>query len=249
MDNKCKYLYELGYSEKYINDYLKKWNNDIISFLDEHSDSVLENIQYISSYFEPEILLKFPIFYPHTFVLKPSIFKERFEMLKNEFPQDFVDIVEKQFWGYEGFDSMYIKKNVVVDDIYYIPYMESMCRDNQQVHKAIESIKNPCRRIYKFLIMLEQDFGINVLPEDIEDMLLDLEVSKWEIEHNAKYLVEKGLAVETVKDILCHCPFIMMGSVNELEKTLVKTFGDNYVDTINKMLIDEFWVEKLYEIV
>ena len=245
MENKCKYLYELGYSEEQINGHLQRWNEGIISYLGENSDNVLENMKYISSYFDSSLLLKLSIFYSDTFVLSPHIFKERFDMLKNEFPQDFVDIVEKQFLGYDG-SAM----GAVDDDSLYIPYMASMSRGDQQIYKAIESIKNPHTRMYEFIVMLEKYVGINVLPEDIgEDILLDLEVSKWEVVHNAEYLVEKGLAVEQIEDILCYCPFAMMGSTGELEMYLVEAVGDDYVDAINEMSNEEFWIDKLCEIV
>lgn len=234
------YLQALGYSEKEIADYSKSWAQDIIEYLAENSDYVFKNMRYLQDDFSKDLLLKLPVFYPDTFAISPIRFKEKMTMLKNAFPDEWKKIIEQQFWAYSG-----------IAESTYEPILEVFgSNDDSALEKAIEQLKNPDTITFEFLVELSKEVGINVSPNDIlcdETYLWFLEESKNEIVTNAKYLIGKGLSKDTVEQIICSTPDLMMLPRLEVEAKLEEGFGENYITSMEDMELDTFY-EKLNEL-
>lgn len=226
------YLKELGYSEDEISEYAKSWNNGIISYLAENSENVSRNMTYLMNELDKDILLKFPVFYSSTFTISPELFEERMMKLKSAFPDEWVDIIEKQFWGYDG-----------IKGTDYEPIMRSMgSYDDSDVEKAIEQFKNPQSITFEFIVLLSERIGISLSAEDFpEYSLLDLEVAKYEVVRNAEYLTEAGLPMELVKRVICNAPYLMMLSELEVQVRLSEGFGENFISRMQELDEDSFY--------
>lgn len=228
-DFQYSYLTELGYSDSDIHSYSTAWNKGILDYLEENKAHVLENMRYLQPDFDKELLLKLPVFYPNAFVLSSDVFVQRFEILKNSFPDDYVDIVQKQFWGYDGYDA------AGGVPVLYEPFLGMLHEDEETVKTAVESLTNPASRQYEFIIMLQKDIGIDISTDDIpEEELLDLECGKWEVLANAKTLTELGLTKDLLAELLWHCPHVLTYSTAELKNVLSRKFGDAYIEVLNE---------------
>lgn len=126
MERKFDYLSELGYSREDIVSYICSWNKNIITDLVDCHENVTANMKYIEDDFDSELLLKLPVFYPETFVMDPQVFKKHFDILKTEFPDEYADIIEKQFWEDDG-----TRENCV-------PILEVLSRGEVAVRAALE---------------------------------------------------------------------------------------------------------------
>ncbi len=225
------YLNKLGYSDEEIEKYSHKWNNHIIEFLAENSEFVAANMEMLTTNFDKELLLKLPIFYSETFVSSPSLFESRINLLKNTFPDEWEEIIEKQFWGYDG----YIGTN-------YVPIMSILCsNDITDVEKSIVQLQNPSEIVFEFMILLSKKLSLNISTDGIiESLLWDLEVSKYEVEINAKFLVEKGLTNDLIEELIYNAPFLMMQSKLYVEKCLIKGFGEDYIAKIQSTYSEDY---------
>ncbi len=236
-DSKYRYLKELGYSDSDIRSYSTAWNTGIMDYLQENKARVVENMRYLQTDFDKELLLKLPVFYPEAFVLSPDVFVQHFEILKKRFPDDYAEIIQKQFWSYDGYDARYVKESVPV---LYEPFLGMLHKDEETIKTAVESLGNLASRQYKFINMLRKDIGLDISTDDIpEDALLDLECGKWELMANAKALTEQGLNKELLSELLWHCPHILTYSTPELEDILSSRFGDTYIEVLNEKYEDD----------
>lgn len=231
------YLKRLGYTEQEIEEYTRSWNENNISYLSENENSVSENMNYMMAYFDKDLVLKLSVFYSSTFVLSPLLFKKRIQLLRNAFPDDWIEIIKKQFWGYDG-----------IPGTNYEPIMRVMgAYDDSDVERAIKQLKNPQNIIFEFIVLLK-DVGIELSAADFyEEFLMDLEESKYEVVRNAKTLVKIGISIEVVESIITNAPFLVMLSEMEVIERLRNRFGENYKDIINEMEEDAF-LEALEEI-
>ena len=232
------YLYSLGYTEEKITNYSKYWAPEIIEYLAENSDYVAENMRYLQDDFEEDLLLKLPVFYPETFVLKPELFQERIRMLKDAFSYEWIDIIENQFWGYDG-----------IPGTNYKPIMRTLASyDDADIQDAIKQLKNPYDITFEFMVLLSKDAGLEISAANFfEEDLWWIESSKYEVLRNAKLLLEKGLTKELVEDIICSAPYLMMLSEMEVKSRLRDGFGEEYITTMQDLDSKSFF-EKLEEI-
>lgn len=138
-------------------------------------------MSYIKEDIEKELLLKFSVFYPETFAMSHESFKECIDLIRRKLP-DYRDLFVKQFWGYEGTDSIYATEEEISDEMLYIPLLQVVGKSNEeQLRMAISSLKEPSQRLYKFIMMLNKELGMSLTAEDFpEGCLLDLDISKWE---------------------------------------------------------------------
>lgn len=243
------FLGELGFSEKELSLYMLKCFDENFDFLADYSDNVILNLKYLQDSFNENLLLKFLIHYPQTFIMDPDLFKERFDLLKSEFPYSYDEIVEKQYWGYEGIDGTFGNgEDIPAPKWKFVPFLMSMAKDDEHVQKAIESLKHPRTRIYKFVEIFNWQGELDITVEDIadEDWLLDIEVYKWDILNNIEYLKKKKLPSDIIEDILYFCPHILMGSTMEVESVLVEHFGENYAQTMPEKADEGNWGDILY---
>ena len=240
------YLVDLGYSSSDINAYCLAWNKGILDYLSSNKEHVSKNMLYLQTAFNKDLLLKLPVFYPSSFALEPMVFIERFEKLKVAFPYDYAEIVEKQFWGYEGYDTVYVPHKEVANSVLYEPFLEVLANGDESVIDAVMSLTNPTSRHYKFLIMLQKNIGLDVSADDVqEEYLLDLECGKWKVLRNAENLIELGLAKDLLLELLWHCPHILTYSASELESVLSNYFGDNYIEVLHQKYDDEILGDEL----
>lgn len=229
------YLAALGYSSSEINAYCLAWNKEILEYLLSNKEHVSKNMLYLQTDFDKDLLLKLPVFYPSSFALEPSVYIERFEKLKAAFPYDYAEIVKKQFFGYEGYDTVYVPHTKGTFSVLYEPFLEVLAIGEESVKDAVVSLSKPTSRHYKFLIMLQKDVGLNVSADDVqEEYLLDLECGKWEVLRNAENLIKRGLIKDLLQELLWHCPHILTCSTLELESALSNHFGDNYIEVLNQ---------------
>lgn len=232
------YLKKLGYSEKEIEKYAESWNENIISYLADNSDAVYENMNYLFKDFDKDLLLKLPVFYPETFALLPEVFRKRMSLFKAEFPDEWNEIVEKQFYGYDE-----------IPGTNYEPIMKVMgSYDDTCIAKAIEQLKNPQEIVFEFLVLLSKHIGIELSASDFyEDYLLSLEEAKFELVRNAEYLIELGLPVEIVELVITNAPYLMMLSKGEVKSRLIKGFGEDFISKMQGLDEDAI-VEVLEEV-
>lgn len=120
----------------------------------------------------------------------------------------------------------------------YKPIMAVLADDNRDIEKAIKQLQNPYDIIFEFMVLLKNDVGITASADNFfEDFLWDLEEFKYEVVRNAKQLINKGLTIDMVEDILYNAPYLMGLSEMEVDERLKKVFGENY---INEMDNDTF---------
>ena len=233
MDERFAYLLELGYTGDEIAEYSRCWAEGILSYLADNSYNVLRNMSYIKEDLERELLLKFPVFYPETFVMNHESFKKYIDLIRRELP-DYKELFVKQFWAYEGVDSIYAIKEEISNEILYIPLLQVVgMGDENQLCMAISSLKEPSQRLYKFIMMLNKELGVSLTAEDFpEDCLLDLEISKWEVLRNSEFLLAEGLSEDIVCRFYWSCPWLLTCSVEGLQATLQEEFGENYIEVI-----------------
>ena len=233
MDERFTYLLELGYTEDEIAGYSRCWADGILSYLAGNSYHVLQNMSYIKEDLERELLLKFPVFYPETFVMNHESFKKDIDLIRRELP-DYKELFVKQFWAYEGTDSIYATKEEISNEILYIPLLQVVgIGDENQLCIAISSLKEPSQRLYKFIMMLNKEFGMSLTAEDFpDDCLLDLEISKWEVLRNSEFLLAEGVSEDIVCRFYWSCPWVLTCSVEGLQATLQEDFGENYIEVI-----------------
>lgn len=230
MEMNLEYLLRLGYSEQEVEEYSKEWNENIISYLAENSGKVEENMRYLQEALDRELLMKLPVFYPNAFTLAPNVFVERIGLLKQAFPDEWADIIEKQFWGYDG---------VVGTD--YQPVLAAIgSYDEKDIADAIAAIKNPGSHTYEFMSLLKKETGIEVSVDAVsDDLLLTLEMDKYMIVENAKAFVEKGFSNHLIEEVFWYSPLLMTCSVTEVERELIRVFGEDYVQVMKKAEEDD----------
>lgn len=233
-----EYLRELDYSTEEIEEYSQNWNDSIIRFLAENKDIVLENMKYLCPFFNKELILKFPVFYTDSFTISPKLFKERIDLFRKSFPDNWINIIEKQFWGYDG-----------ICGSNYRPFLRVLgSYIDSDINDAIHQLKNPGTITFEFIVLLKKEVGIELSADCFfEEWLLEIEMSKYEVLRNAKYLLDKGLSRKVVEDLLTQTPFLMMLSELEVNKRLVDGFGENYIETMQETDLDIF-MEILEEI-
>ena len=231
-DMDLDYLKHLGYSQNEIQSYANSWNTNIILYLAENSDSVSENMNFIKKEFDKDLLLKLPIFYPDSFVLPPMYFRERMQLFKDSFPDDWVEIIEQQFWGYEGRPGTN-----------YRPIMMEMA-SSDGLNKAIKQLENPEDITFEFMIMLSEGVGIELYADDFNDLelLLEMEVFKHEIIRNSKHLIGLGLSRDIVEGIIRNEPYLMMLSELEVVGRLRDKFGEDFINEMSKMDEDSIYL-------
>lgn len=222
------YLKQMGYTTEEIEEYSGSWNEKIISCLADNGDVVFENMQYLKPYLDRKLLLKLPVFYDNTFTISPARFKARMDLFRESFPDDWLDIIKKQFYGYSG-----------IYGSNYKPIMSMAGSDNDSdMVEAIEQLKYPENTVFEFMILL-QEVEIDVSADDFcENCLLDLEVGKHEILENVKTLLDAGLNTDLMKNLLCECPYLMLLSEMEVKEILIERFGENYIEEMQEMDCD-----------
>ena len=234
------FLLELGYSEQDIDAYVESNYEGILSELADYSYNVSENMKYVWDDFDRELLLFLTTSYCEAFVMSPEVFRERFELLKAEFPYEYDAIIENQYWGDEGDEFEASLKDSVPSESYYRAFLEVMPWGLRQTQEAIESLKNPSARLYRFICRLNEEYGIPVSTEDVpEDQLLELERCKFEVFQNAEYLTDQGMPEEIIISILAHCPNIMTEATFQLQDTLVACFGDDYIEVMKRKATED----------
>lgn len=235
---KFNYLLDLGYSTEEIEDYSNHWNPGIIEFLLENAENVSKNMSYLLSYFSKDFVLRLTIFYPDSFSISPECFQDRICALQQAFPEEWKEIIEKQFWGYNGIPGSNYKPFLYTVGVY----------DDAVYKNAIEMLQNPERIVFEFMVLLSRDVGIEVLADSFfEDDLWNLECSKYEVVRNAKHLISEGLTLCMVEDMLYNAPYLMMLSEIEITERLKKAFGEEYIAEMKEMDDDSF-LDKLEEI-
>lgn len=241
MTTDLSYLKELGYSYDEIQSYQQSWADGILSFLSENQTYVLENMRFLQNDFDADLLLKLPVFYPEAFALAPQDFQRHLQKLQSAFQWDWKDIIENQFWGYDGADGKYMKGSIVFNQTLYEPFLETMgTNDEKKIAEALQSLQDPTSRIYKFIVMLRLDAGIDLTPQDFpEDCLLFLEVCKYELQSNVNFMQNKHLPESVLIEIFASNPMLLCGSELELEESLKSVFGDDYVQTMSELPIEQ----------
>ena len=249
MDERFAYLLELGYTEDEIAEYSRCWAEGILSYLADNSYHVLRNMSYIKEDLERELLLKLPVFYPETFVTNHESFKKYIDLIRRDLP-DYKELFVKQFWGYEGTDSIYATKEEISNEILYIPLLQVVgVGDEEQLHIAISSLKEPSQRLYKFIMMINKKLGMTLTAEDFpEDCLLDLEISKWEVLRNSEFLISEGLPEDIVCQFYWGCPLLLTCSVEGLHSTLQDEFGEDYIEAICEYEDPDNLLERLFSL-
>ena len=234
--NDYSYLSDLGYSDDEIKSYLNGWAEGITGYLADNAAKVKQNMMYLQDSFSKDLLLKLSVIYCDTFVLSPSVFKERIDLLKSEFPDDWTTIVEQQFWGYDGFDSQFMKQSEIGSALAYQPYLETISTGYENAQMAIETLKHPATRIYKFFVILKKEFNFDISADEMEEsFLLSLECFKYDLERNIRDYLEHGIDKDVICDILRLIPFAL---VNNSYDTLVEKLN-GYPQKINDMDIDD----------
>lgn len=235
------YLKELGYSDDEIQSYQQSWAEGILSYLSENQTYVLENMRFLQDDFEPDLLLKLPVFYPDAFVLYPQTFRKYLSLLKTEFPDGWVDIIEKQFWGYDGIAASEANGGNETDPVLYQPYLETIGTNREEnVHKALDSLRHPSSRVYDFIDKLKTETGITLSAEDLpEEVLPDLEVAKYEVVDNVCFLQQQGISDCVIEEILICNPIMMCGSESELDDMLKSAFGKDYSKKLEEMTLED----------
>jgi hypothetical protein len=248
MKEKCEYLWKLGFSEETINHYMKRWFEENFDFLYNYKENVYLNLKCMQESFSENLLMKFLIHYPQTFIMDPVLFEERFNLIKTEFPDVYDEIIEGQYWGYDGIDGTFGGETPPEPAWNSIPYLMSMARKDEDVKNAIESLKHPRTRVYRFVQDFDWQCEIDVTAEDIadEDWLLDIERFRWDMVHNITSLKNKKMPKEIIEDIVYFCPHILMDAETQVESILVEHFGENYVETMQKKAEEENWGDILY---
>ena len=56
------YLLSLGYTEEDIQAYERQWAEGILEFLSANQTNVIENMRLLQQDFEPDLLLRLPVF-------------------------------------------------------------------------------------------------------------------------------------------------------------------------------------------
>lgn len=241
MTTDLSFLVELGYSDDEIQSYRQSWADGILSYLSENQTYVLENMRFLQDDFDPDLLLKLPVFYPDAFVLPPTVFQANLEELRFVFPEEWPDIIETQFWGYDGFDSEYMNINTVRDPVLYQPFLETVGTNQiKKIQKAVLSLCKPSSRIYKFIVMLEKDAGIDISAEDLsEDYLPILEEGKYEVTDNVAFLQQQGLSNSMIEEILTCNPLLLCETETDLENSLMDAFGEPFPQIMEEMPIEQ----------
>lgn len=231
------YLLSLGYSEKDISEYEHQWAEGILEFLSANQTNVIENMRFLQQDFEPDLLLRLPVFYPDAFALEPQDFSKHVSALKTAFPYDWSDIIEGQFWGHDGVDIIYMRNDVVKNRILYQPFLETVGTNRESdVMEALHSLQSPSSRIYKFIVMLRKDTGLDLTAEDFpEETLMEMEQWKYEVVGNVRALQKKGVMESVIRTILWCNPMMLWCSTSYLDNVLRSSFGDNYVGTMEEM--------------
>ena len=235
------YLQELGYSEEELRSYEQSWADGILEYLYDNQTYVLENMRSIQSDFDSDLLLKLPIFYPDAFVLPPTVFQANLEELRFVFPEEWPDIIETQFWGYDGFDSEYMNIKTVRDPVLYQPFLETVGTNQiKKIQKAVLSLCKPSSRIYKFIVMLGKDAGIDISAKDLsEDYLPILEEGKYEVTDNVAFLQQQGLSNSMTEEILTCNPLLLCGTETDLENSLIDAVGEPFPQIMEEMPIEQ----------
>lgn len=245
MREKLTYLADLGYSEVEIEKYSTSWSEGIIEYLADNSYVVYENMKYLQEDFDKDTLLLMPVHYPDSFCIKPERFRNYIEMLKEAVGDDYSEILEKQLWSYEGYDSVYVNADTIENSVLYEPFMEILTSDENEIHESIESLKNPATRFYKFIVMLNRS-GIHITPEDVnEDLLLDFELNKWTLVNNADALMDADVPAVFFEDLLWYCPYMAMESSESILNAIRDAWGDNYLQVIEECRDSDEWGEML----
>lgn len=231
------YLFSLGYTEEDLREYESHWAKGILDFLSANQTNVVENMRFLQKDFEPDLLLRLPVFYPNAFAIEPQDFSKHISTLKTIFPDDWAIIIEDQFRSFEGTDGIYMTDDVVNNHILYQPFLETVGTNRESdVMEALHSLQAPSSRIYKFIVMLRQDTGLDLTAEDFpEETLLNLEQTKYEVVDNVRALQEKGMPESAIRTILWCNPMILWCSTSYLDNLLRSSFGDNYVEAMKEM--------------
>ena len=247
MENNCDFLTDLGYTKEDIAGYVESRAEKIVSRVAANRDNVLENLRYLQDdFFDADVLLNMAFCY-EAFTMNTDSFRHAVDLLKNDFPYEYADIMEQQFSGYDGIADRYAakaKKPVTL----YLPFLEVVPLGEDAVREAVESLKYPSTRVYGFVVILNEELGLGISAEDVpEDCLLDLEALKWEVLASAKELVKQGFPKNIIADMLQYCPRILMEPTHILQRVLQNHFGENYIVAMQVKAMEEDWVEKLQE--
>ena len=244
------YLFSLGYTEEDLREYEASWADGIIAFLSANQANVIENMRFLRQDFESDLLLRLPVFYPDAFALEPQDFSKHVSALKAAFPYDWSDIIEGQFSGFDGMDGTYMTEDVVKNRILYQPFLETVGTNRESdVMEALRSLQAPSSRIYKFIVMLTKETGLDLAAEDFpEETLLDLEQAKYEVVDNVCALQKKGMTESVIRTILWCNPMMLWCSTSYLDNVLRSSFGDNYVETMEEKMNSGQLEDALYSI-
>ena len=102
-------------------------------------------------------------------------------------------------------------------------------------------LKHPEEIVWEFIVLLNE-LGIDISTDDInlrDDWLINLEESKYEIERNTRALLDAGLAIEVIEDMICQAPFLFTLSKLEVQERLHKGWGEDYINEMENMCSDD----------
>lgn len=237
MENLTDYLTDLGYTGEEIEAYEQTWATGILTCLSFHRYNVAENMRFLQPDVDRELLLKLPVFFPDSFALEPVVFKKRVGLLKKAFPDKWTDIIEWQFYAYDGTDA-----EAVSEPWLRLPFLEIVGMDSDDAaEKAVESLKHPGTRVYLFTSMLEKETGLPFSTDDFpETCLVELEEQRYQLADNVRFLMKRQLSEDLLRQILWLCPSpLLYDSEEELDGVLSEAFGDDYPTEMEEMPPEE----------
>ena len=224
--NAINCLLVLGYTRQEVKKYPRKWKKAAIKVLEENSPAVFENMRYLQPYFDKEILLKLTALHSYAFNQPPELFKKRFSLLHNHFPDDWAEIIKNQLMANDD----------VLNNSSYLMFMEAVgYHDDSYVEEAINDILHPEKNCYEFMTFLPRA-EIEIDSEQFSGTWVwALEANKYKVASNVKMLMEKGLHGDVIGKIIIHATHLITLSESKIRHNLAATFGDSYVDIMNNL--------------
>ncbi len=238
---RLSFFTELGYKPEEVEELYGSCSRCISEYLEYNHLSVYENLKCIQGHIDKHLLLKMPILYPDAFCLKPTLFAKRINALKEVIPDDgWAGLLTKQVYGCWGKNG-YNRTN-------YRPFLEVLALSDEDVQNELDLLAHPDRIIFDFMEQLKE-VGIEVEHVILYNNLLwDLEVSRFQLVENAVALLGEGLDRFIIEDIIIYAPLMLTLPKTEVHERLIKGFGDDYVRGIINAYINENFEDIIEEI-
>lgn len=245
---------------RYISD---GWN---VSPLEKNESKavVYDNLKYLKECVtdtDNETILKYAVFYWGAFV-NPA-FKDRLNALIDRH-DDWEEIVEKQFWTYDGFtvstsdNAFHIATLLLYEqtigsvDGTTPPIMQTIGWESDELfYEYLDLLDSPEKMHWSVLARLKKECGIAVEPEDIGFELmdfLDIEVSKNEILDSTIQLLQLGVNKDAMHTIIINSIHLLTNGYNYVYEVFRNELGDDFVDKINELNKNETLEEVLCDL-